>query len=60
MQTKDSEPKYSQTFVYCRVFVLLIIDHSTKKVVLVNSRICASKIVYFRSNPYRKQCELMC
>ena len=27
---------------------------------LVNSRKCASEIVYFRSNPYRKQCELMC
>ena len=28
---------YSQSFVYCRVFVLLIIDYSTKKGVLVNS-----------------------
>ena len=51
---------YSQSFVYCRVFVLLIIDCSTKKGVLVYSRKCASEIVYFRSNPYRKQCELMC
>ena len=50
----------SQSFVYCRVFVFLIIDSSTKKGVLVNSRKCASEIVYFRSNPYRKQCELMC
>ena len=48
-----------QSFVYCRVFVLLIIDYSTKKGVLVYSRKCASAIVYFRSNPYRKQCELM-
>ena len=29
---------YSQSFVYCRVFVLLIIDYSTKKGVLVYSR----------------------
>ena len=27
---------------------------------LVNSQKCANEIVYFRSNPYRKQCELMC
>ena len=51
---------YSQSFVYCRVFVLLIIDYTTKKGVLENSRKCASEIVYFRSNPYIKQCELMC
>ena len=51
---------YNQSFVYCCVFVLVIIDYSTKKGVLVNSRKCASEIVYFRSNPYRKQCELMC
>ena len=51
---------YSQSFVYCLVFVLLIIDYSTKKGVLVNSRKCASEIVYFRSNSYLKQCELMC
>ena len=51
---------YSQSFVYCRVFVLLLIDYSTKKGVLVYSRKCASEIVYFRSNPYIKQCELMC
>ena len=51
---------YSQSFVYCRVFVLIIIDYSTKKSVLVYSRKCASEIVYFRSNPYVKQCELMC
>ena len=51
---------YSQSFVYCRVFVLLIIDFSTKKGVLVYQRKCASEIVYFRSNPYRKQCKLMC
>ena len=50
---------YSQSFVYCRVFVLLIIDYSTKKDVLVYWRKCSSEIVYFRSNPYRKQCELM-
>ena len=43
---------YSQSFVYCRVFVFLIIDYSTKKGVLVNSRKRASEIVYFRSNPY--------
>ena len=41
-------------------FVLLIIDYSTKKGVLVYSRKCASEIVYFGSNPYIKQCELMC
>ena len=51
---------YSQSFVYCRVFVLLIIDYFTKKGVLVYSRKCAIEIVYFRSNTYRKQCELMC
>ena len=44
---------YSQSFVYCRVFVLLIIDYSTKKGVLVYSRKCASEIV-FRSNPVHK------
>ena len=44
----------SESFVYCRVFVLLIIG------VQVNSRKYASDIVYFRSNPYRKQCELIC
>ena len=27
---------------------------------LVYSRKCASEIIYFRFNPYRKQCELMC
>ena len=27
---------------------------------LVNSRKCVNEIVYFRLNPYRKQCELMC
>ena len=27
---------------------------------LIYSRKCANEIVYFRSNPYRKQCELMC
>ena len=37
-----------------------MIDYSTKKAVLVYSRKCASEIVYFGSNPYRKQCELMC
>ena len=47
-----TEVYYSQSFVYCRVFVLLIIDFSTKKGVLVYSRKCASEIVYFRSNPY--------
>ena len=52
--------RYSKSFVCCRVFVLLIIDYSKKKGVLVNSRKCASEIVYFRSNPYRKCCELMC
>ena len=41
-------------------FVLLIIDYSTKKDVLVYSRKCAREIEYFRSNPYIKQCELMC
>ena len=41
-------------------FVLLIIDYSTKKGVLVYSRQYASEIVYFRSNPYRNHCELMC
>ena len=46
--------------IHRRVFVLLIIDYSTKNGALVNSRKCASEIVYFRSNPYRKQCELMC
>ena len=51
---------YIQSFVYCRVFVLLIIDYSTKKGVLVYSRKCASEIVYFRTYPDRKQCELMC
>ena len=51
---------YSKSFVYCRVFVRLIIDYSMKKGVLVYSRKCASEIVYFRSNPYRKECELMC
>ena len=53
---------YSQSFGYCHVFVLLIIDYSIKKGVLVYSRKCASEIVYskFRSNPYIKQCELMC
>ena len=51
---------YSQSFVYCRVFVLLIIDYSTKKGVLVYSRKCASEIVYSRSDTYIKQCELMC
>ena len=51
---------YSQSFVYCRVFLLLIIDYSTKKGVLVYSRNYASENVYFRSNPYIKQCELMC
>ena len=51
---------YSQSFVYCRVFVLIIIDYSTKKGELVNSRKCASEIVYVRSNPYRNQWELMC
>ena len=50
---------YSQSDVYCRVFVLLIIDYSTKKDVLVYSRKCTSEIVYFRSNLYRKQCELI-
>ena len=45
---------YSQSFVYCHVFVLLIIDYSTKKGVLVYSRKCASEILYFRSNLYRK------
>ena len=50
----------SQSFFYCRVFVLLIIDYSTKKGVPVYSRKCASEIIYFHSNPYRKQCELMC
>ena len=59
--TVDSEQQlYSQSFVYCRVFVLLIIDYSTKKGVQVYSRKCANEIVYFRSNPYIKQCELMC
>ena len=43
---------YSQSFVYCHVFVLLKIDYSLKKGVLVHSRKCASEIVYFRSNPY--------
>ena len=38
---------YTQSFVYCRVSVLLIIDYSTKKGVLVYSRKCASEIVYF-------------
>ena len=52
--------RYSQSFVYCRVFVLLIIDYSTKKGVLVYSRKRASEIVNFRSNQYRKQCELRC
>ena len=47
-------------FIYCRVFVHLIIDYSTKKGVLVYSRKCASEIIYFRSNPYLKQCELIC
>ena len=43
--------KYSQRFVYCRVFVPLIIDYSTKKGVLVYSRKCASEIVsYMLSN----------
>ena len=41
-------------------FILLIIDYSTKKGVLVYSGNCASEIVYFRCNPYIKQCELMC
>ena len=50
----------SQSFVYCRVFILLIIDYSTKNGVLVCSRKSASEISHFRSNPYRKQCELMC
>ena len=56
----NNQGQYSQSFVYCRVFVLLIIDYSTKKGVLVYSRKCASEIVYFRSNPYRKQCDLIC
>ena len=30
-----------------------------KNGMLVYSRKCASEIVYFRSNPYKKQCELM-
>ena len=47
--------RYSQSFVYCPVFVLVIINYSTKKGVLVNSRKSANEIVYFRSNPYRKQ-----
>ena len=51
---------YSQSVVYCRVIVLLIIDYSTKKGVLVYSRKYASENVYFRSNLYIKQCELMC
>ena len=51
---------YSQSFVYCRVFVFLIIDYSTKKCVLIYSRKCSSEIVNFRSNPYRKQGESMC
>ena len=37
--------------VYCRVFVFKIIDYSANKVVMVNSRKCATEIVYFRSNP---------
>ena len=52
--------RYSQSFVYCRVSVFLISDYSTTKGVLVNSRKCAGEIVCFRSNPCRKQCELMC
>ena len=56
----EEQQHYSQSFVYCRVFILLIIDYSTKKAVLVYSRKCASEIIYFRSNPYVKQCELMC
>ena len=50
--------RYSQSFVYCRVFVLLIIDYSTKKGVLVYSRKCASEIVYFRSNRVQKAVRL--
>ena len=52
--------RYNQSFVYCRVFVLLIIEYSTKKDVLVDSQKYVSEIVYFRSNPNRKSCELMC
>ena len=44
---------HSQSFVYCRVFVLLIIDYSTKKDIQVYSWKRASEIVCFRSNPYR-------
>ena len=43
-------------FIVVFVHVLLINDYSTKKGVLGYSRKCASEIVYFRSNRYRKQC----
>ena len=51
---------YRSRFVYCRVFVLLIIDNSTKEGVLVYLREYVTEIVNFRSNPYRKHCEFKC
>ena len=36
----------------------VVTQHLTSR--LVYSRKCESQIVYFRSNPYIKQCELMC